>query len=185
MPPKRKTCLDYYESELESESDPYTDPSSESESESESEPELKSKSKSKPISKPISKSDPQPISKSKPRPRTLTPKQKSQVYSNQNGKCANNPMYPATGLKDYKCLLWMINDGKFDASGCQYDHKDEHALGGQATIENTQALCPNCHAYKTAKFRTHKNQFTTGEIDDGRAMMQIDSVHVIKKSRYR
>lgn len=43
---------------------------------------------------------------------------------------------------------------------CQFDHIKPRALGGSNTMNNMQALCPNCHAEKTKEDlkRIHKKK---------------------------
>ena len=36
-------------------------------------------------------------------------------------------------------------------SNCQFDHIVPRALGGSNSLDNIQALCPNCHFKKTKK----------------------------------
>lgn len=98
---------------------------------------------------------------------------KKHILARQYNKCANNPYSPALNLQDYQCLLWKYQDGTFDASGFQFDHIDEYSVSANNDINNIQALCPNCHAVKTKKFMKNKKLFTTSEMNDGRALMDI------------
>ena len=93
---------------------------------------------------------------------------KKNVLLRQNNKCA-------ASIKDYKCLLWMVREGYFDESGYQFDHIDEYCLTKDNSENNIQALCPNCHAVKTKRFRKNKNTFTTTEMDNGLCFMDIDN----------
>lgn len=90
------------------------------------------------------------------------------VLKNQQYKCANS-------IKDYKCLLWIINNGYFDEAGYQFDHINEYCLSSDNGINNIQALCPNCHAVKTKRFMQNKKIFSTFELDNGSGIMQIDN----------
>jgi len=89
------------------------------------------------------------------------------VLKRQNNKCANS-------IKDYECLLWKINNGNFDDAGYQFDHINEYCLTKDNSLENIQALCPNCHSVKTKRFRKNKNIFTTQELNDGCCIMELD-----------
>jgi len=88
------------------------------------------------------------------------------VLKRQDNKCANS-------IKDYQCLLWKINNGNFDEAGYQFDHINEYCLTKDNSLDNIQALCPNCHSVKTKKFRKNKNLFTTQELDNGSGLMEI------------
>jgi hypothetical protein len=99
---------------------------------------------------------------------------KKNVLQFQNYKCANNPNIPALNLNDYKCLLWICNDGNFDESGYDFDHIDEHSITSNNSISNIQALCPNCHRVKTKKFMRNKQLFTTRQMANGAELMDID-----------
>ena len=48
-------------------------------------------------------------------------------------------------------------------------------------LENLQALCHNCHAVKTRKFKNHKNMFTTSQLHTGAGLMEVDEP--LKKKR--
>jgi hypothetical protein len=93
---------------------------------------------------------------------------KDMVLKNQQYKCANS-------IKDYNCLLWMINNGNFDESGYQFDHINEFCLSSDNTVNNIQALCPNCHAVKTKRFMQNKKIFSTFELENGRGVMEVDN----------
>ena len=98
--------------------------------------------------------------------RYISCKTKKEVLERQQYKCAQ--------IKDYSCLLWLVNNGYFDEAGYQFDHINEFSLTKNNSIINIQALCPNCHAVKTSRFRQNKNIFTSTEIDQGRCLMDID-----------
>jgi len=110
-----------------------------------------------------------------------------EILINQNGRCANAPFRPALNLSHYQCLLWKYQNGIFDDAGYEIDHINEHSiLARQGNINvdhisNLQALCPSCHTVKTKIFKKNKCILTSGEIAEGRALMEIDSVN--KKRR--
>lgn len=92
---------------------------------------------------------------------------KNHILQQQNYKCANT-------IKNYKCLLWTTNNGFFDEAGYEFDHIDEFCLTSNNTLNNIQALCPNCHAVKTKRFMNNKKKFTTSELDNGADVMDIE-----------
>ena len=92
---------------------------------------------------------------------------KNNILQKQNYKCANS-------IKNYKCLLWTTNNGFFDEAGYEFDHIDEFCLTFDNTLNNIQALCPNCHAVKTKRFMNNKKKFTTSELDNGADVMDIE-----------
>ena len=106
--------------------------------------------------------------------RYISEKTKKLVLEYQNYQCANNPTSPALNLHNYKCLLWICNDGFFDDSGYDFDHIDEHCITSDNSIFNIQALCPNCHRVKTKKFMKNKQLFTTSQLANGSELMDID-----------
>ena len=60
-------------------------------------------------------------------------------------------------MTGYACSKWINGgDGKFDESGCdsEIDHIIPIKNGGKTILSNAQALCRNCHGYKTFKDRT-------------------------------
>ena len=91
---------------------------------------------------------------------------KQLILSRQNNKCA-------ASVKDYKCLLWIVNEGTFDEAGYEFDHIDEYCISKDNSETNIQALCPNCHAVKTKRFLKNKNTFTTTEMNGGACFMDI------------
>ena len=83
---------------------------------------------------------------------------KKKVAAKQHFRCANRPGVNIKGLNDYECLLWKSDDlkGSFDGSGYQIDHIEEFCISRNNDINNLQALCHNCHAYKTADFQMNR-----------------------------
>lgn len=96
----------------------------------------------------------------------ITKAVKDAILKQQDYKCANT-------IKNYTCLLWKINNGFFDEAGYEFDHIDEYCLTPDNTINNIQALCPNCHSVKTKRFMNNKKKFTTTELNNGAAVMDI------------
>jgi 5-methylcytosine-specific restriction endonuclease McrA len=96
--------------------------------------------------------------------------------------CDNRPEKPAVGCKGYLCPLWKSNGGFFDESGKQIDHIVEFCHGGTNDIFNLQVLCPCCHAVKTKRAQTQKWDFTSVQIDNGSAHMQIENQVKRKRS---
>ena len=106
--------------------------------------------------------------------KTITPKIKQLILEKQEYKCANSLYNPAINLLDYKCLLWKYENGYFDNSGYDIDHINEVSRTKDNTLENLQALCHNCHAVKTRKFKQNKTVFTSTELHNGAGFMDID-----------
>ena len=48
-------------------------------------------------------------------------------------------------LQDFQCAICKIEL----VDGYECDHLVPYSKGGQTTLENLQALCPNCHFDKT------------------------------------
>jgi len=115
--------------------------------------------------------------------KTISYKTKLNIIDRQNNKCANNPFYPALNLSSYLCPFWIYNDGLFDDSGYAIDHIDEVSITGNNELENLQALCHNCHAVKTRKFKIHKNCFTSSQLHTGAGFMDVDNDEPAKKKR--
>jgi hypothetical protein len=111
---------------------------------------------------------------SKSKSRYISVKIKEQVLIRQDYKCANSPCQPALNLSDYKCLIWIFYNGTFDESGYDFDHIDEHSISGNNSLENIQALCPNCHRVKTKRFMKQKQDFTTSQLAIGQQHMDTD-----------
>ena len=96
------------------------------------------------------------------------------VLLTQSNKCCNKPDKPAVNLRGYNCLLWKYQDGTFDESGYEMDHINEHCATSDNTLKTLQALCPNCHSVKTRRFMKNKRTFTSTELDEGAALMEVD-----------
>lgn len=99
--------------------------------------------------------------------RIIQDKVKREVLKKQEYKCANQ-----YGINGYKCLLWRYENGSFDLSGYQFDHIEEYCLTQNNSIDNIQALCPNCHAVKTKLFMKNKGVFSSIQISQGMALME-------------
>jgi len=86
--------------------------------------------------------------------RNIPEAKKKLVAARQHFKCANRPESNIKGLEGYDCLLWQLteNQGIFDKSCYEIDHIIEHCISHDNSIENLQALCNNCHAFKTRTF---------------------------------
>ena len=106
--------------------------------------------------------------------KTITPKIKQLILEKQDYKCANSLYNPAINLSDYKCLLWKYENGFFDESGYDIDHINEVSKTQNNEFDNLQALCHNCHAVKTKKFKQNKTCFTSTELHNGSGVMDID-----------
>lgn len=65
-------------------------------------------------------------SKQRDKRRTFSQTQKNEIWSQQNGKCA-------------EC------GEKLDPRSTEYDHKKPWASGGKTTVKNGRAVCRNCH----------------------------------------
>ena len=91
----------------------------------------------------------------------------------QSNQCANAPHAPATGCIYYICPMWKTNGGYFDESGFEIDHILEVTHGGTNELSNLQVLCPCCHSVKTKRCAKQNWNFTSDEIDSGRANMEV------------
>ena len=56
-------------------------------------------------------------------------------------------------------------------SGYVIHHINEYNLSGDNTINNIQALCPNCYAVKVNRFNKQKQHFTTSQLAIGMQYM--------------
>ena len=115
--------------------------------------------------------------------KTITQKTKDLISNRQYNRCANSTFNPALNLSDYRCPFWIYNNGLFDNSGYAIDHIDEVSITSNNELENLQALCHNCHAVKTRKFKNHKNMFTTSQLHTGAGFMDVDNDEPAKKKR--
>ena len=115
--------------------------------------------------------------------KTITQKTKDLIINRQYNRCANSPLKPALNLTGYACPFWIYNNGVFDDSGYAIDHIDEVSITSNNELENLQALCHNCHAVKTRKFKNHKNMFTTSQLHTGAGFMDVDNDEPAKKKR--
>jgi len=113
--------------------------------------------------------------------KTITQKTKDLIVNRQYNRCANSSLSPALNLSGYLCPFWIYNNGVFDESGYAIDHIDEVSITSNNELENLQALCHNCHAVKTRKFKNHKHMFTTTQLHQGAGFMEIDEP--LKKKR--
>jgi len=80
------------------------------------------------------------------------------VAGKQKFKCANNPDTIIKGLENFECHVWKLNNGDFDESCYEIDHKIEHCLTHDDSGDNLQALCTACHAVKTKRFISKQTQ---------------------------
>ncbi len=115
--------------------------------------------------------------------RRISSADKAAILIRQNNKCANSIFQPALNLQNYQCLLWKYSDGSFDAAGPQFDHIDEFCKTLNNDINNIQALCPSCHVVKTKKFMNNKKLFTSTELNDGRAIMDVEKQKTNKRKK--
>ena len=80
---------------------------------------------------------------------------KIRIAGKQHFQCNNKPELPK--LENYTCPLWQRNSdnkGNFDEEGYIIDLINEKTMDNN--MENLQALCPYCYAYKTRKYMTEK-----------------------------
>lgn len=103
--------------------------------------------------------------------RSLSYQNKIKLLLKQQCKCANVPGSKLYNIGDYKpqatfgkCLLWKYENGVFDDSGFETDHIVEYALSNDTSLENSQLLCPSCHAVKTKNFLQSKSSIIS--VDD-------------------
>jgi len=92
--------------------------------------------------------------------RKVTESMKKYIAGKQHYQCANKPGSNIPGVDGYECPLWKSTDqerGNFDASGFEIDHKEEHCINHDDSLENLQALCKMCHSVKTKKFMMTRN----------------------------
>ena len=115
--------------------------------------------------------------------KTITQKTKDFIINRQYNRCANSPLKPALNLTGYTCPFWIYNNGVFDESGYAIDHIDEVSITSNNELENLQALCHNCHAVKTRKFKNYKTIFTSSQLHTGAGFMDVDNYEPAKKKR--
>ena len=106
--------------------------------------------------------------------KSISSKIKEMIIEIQGNKCANSMFKPAINLGDYKCPFWIYYDGLFDEAGYAIDHINEVSRTHNNDMENLQALCHNCHAVKTRKFKNNKTVFTSTQLHQGAGFMDID-----------
>ena len=104
--------------------------------------------------------------------RYISIKTKRDVIQRQMGRCNNTPFSPA--LPQYPCPFWKWNYGLVDSSGMEFDHIEEWILTKDNTSKNIQGLCVCCHKMKTSLFMKSGKEFTTAEIMNGKARMEVD-----------
>lgn len=71
----------------------------------------------------------------------LNKREKLKVLENQNYYCAGED----------RCKKRHGKILEISIDNCEFDHIIPKALGGSNSMENIQALCPNCHSSKTKK----------------------------------
>lgn len=87
--------------------------------------------------------------------RIISESTKKLIAGKQYYKCANKPNSEIRNLEKYMCPLWKINginQGSFDESGYDIDHRIEFSICHDNSIDNLQALCKSCHSVKTRRF---------------------------------
>lgn len=119
--------------------------------------------------------------------KALPIKEKEKLLNKQYYQCANNPINPSINLKEYKCPMWIFNNGYFDESGYDFDHINELSISKDNSINNYQILCPCCHRYKTKVWnkKGKKHGFTSTDLHRGCASMDIDIIPKVVKKRKR
>ncbi len=94
-------------------------------------------------------------------PRIVSLAMKKKIGGKQHFKCANKPGSNISGLEQYDCSLWKIDDddkGCFDEAGYKIDHIIKHAISHNDNEENFQVLCKTCHSVKTTNFKMIRNK---------------------------
>lgn len=79
----------------------------------------------------------------------LTSSEKNLIAGKQHYTCANKPDSNLKFLKEYKCLLWRCNDGKFDLAGFKINLISKPSETENNILNNFCALCPSCYKIKT------------------------------------
>lgn len=107
-----------------------------------------------------------PKSVNNKRKRNVSETLKKKVVFNQKNKCANFPNSNLKYIDQYKCPLYIYNNGLFDESGYEIDHIIEFCIGGSDDITNLQALCTSCHTVKTKNFQIAYAQIKNDQLCD-------------------
>jgi len=85
--------------------------------------------------------------------RYISSKDKEKILERQKNRCANVPGANLYRLGDFSCLLWEgTRKGVFTNDIYEFDHIVEYRLTKDNSIDNIQALCPNCHSYRSRNF---------------------------------
>jgi len=86
--------------------------------------------------------------------RYIPKKHKEVILERQHDRCANKPGANLYRLGDFPCVLWeSTRNGVFTDAGYEIDHIVEFSLTHNNSIDNLQALCHGCHAYRTKDFQ--------------------------------
>lgn len=109
---------------------------------------------------------------------------KKLVAGRQEYQCNNKPYLSARGCETHECLLWKkkINPGNFDAASYEVDHIIGLNEGGTNDISNLQALCPNCHSFKTKNNINNKHQTEIVEEMDVESEDDIINIEITNKT---
>jgi hypothetical protein len=107
---------------------------------------------------------------------------KTQILKSQNYKCC--------GVSNYICPLATKTGGYFDESGYEIDHIIESSISKNNGATNLQALCPNCHSYKTKQFmkiyinKTYLKQYTAKDTSSYLHQAYIHCKAIIQQQVY-
>ena len=99
----------------------------------------------------------------------------------ESDKCANYPNSDV--IKNYNCPMWIMNNGLFDESGYNIDHKEEFSKTHNNDLSNLQLLCVCCHKVKTKLFMDNKCEFTSTQISRGAGFMDVVEEECGKKRK--
>ncbi|AYV77892.1 MAG: hypothetical protein Edafosvirus2_71 [Edafosvirus sp.] len=109
---------------------------------------------------------------------------KMTIAGSQYFRCKNMPESNLYRLSDFKCPRWINNNGIFDERGYKINHIKERILGGSDDINNLQALCIDCHKYKTKDF---VQSIELKQVKQSKHMMKIQNtqtqVEILKYHR--